>query len=385
MGRQAQPLLIFRIACFGMAIMAVGLCIASVVALAMRFETNRQPIVVEKIVEKIIEKPVEIILEVPVLPDPRPDLAVMGEINNLPLPPPRDLSLPAIPDPIVEKLVNGARAARFADDIILAINKLDEAATHTPNCPVTLYEMGECYEELKIYDRARESYFKVTSLGPENAGVLYAKASDKLTNGFEQPIDKVNQIVLGKIRVYSDPNATEGQRTVLSIPVQAVPGEIIDYNDIVWHIHPFERIGAKKDIQASQPNTYSFKAQWASNKPDWASGEEMLHYTFNIPPQPVHDAHLFGERKYYGHVVKLLYKGEVIDQQAYPRMLAHRLNIPEESPIAMNQDLPENYNPDNPLLPLNLPPDVDMSPSGLGPPPEDVLPVPEEYRNLPSY
>lgn len=368
-----------------MAVMAVGLCIASVVALAMRFESARQPIVVEKIVEKIIEKPVEVIREVPVLPDPRPDVAVMGEINNLPLPPPRDLSMPAIPNPMVEKLVNGARAARFADDIMLAINKLDEASTHTPNCPVILYEQGTCYEEMKIYDRAREAYYKVTALGPEVAGILYVKASDKLTNGFEQPIDKVNRIVLGKVRVFSDPNAKEGQRTVLSIPVQSSPGEIIDPNDIHWHIQPFDTVGAKKEIHPSQPDASIYKAQWASNAPSWASGEEMLHFTYTIPPQAVHDSHLFGERKYYGHVVKLLYKGEVIDQQAFPHMLAHRLNIREQSTIAMNQDLPENYNPDNPLLPLNLPPDADMPPSLLGAPPEDAMPVPEEYRNLPSH
>jgi hypothetical protein len=368
-----------------MAIMAVGLCIASVVALAMRFESARPPQVIEKIVEKIIEKPVEVIREVPVLPEPRPDMAVMEEISHLPLPPPRDLSLPAIPDPIVEKLVNGARAARFADDIMLAINKLDEALTHTPNCPVTLYELGECYEEMKIYDLAREAYYKVTALGAEIAGILYVKASDKLTNGFEQPIDKVNSIVLGKIRVFSDPDFLEGQRTVLSIPVQSDPGEIIDYNDVECYIQPFDTVGAKKNIQPSRPDASIYKSQWARSAPNWASGEEMMHFTYTIPPQPVHDSHLFGERKYYGHVVKLLYKGEVIDQQAFPRMLAHRLNIREDSPIEMDQGLPDNYNPDNPLLPLNLPPVGEMSSSLMGSSSEDVLPVSEEYRDIPSH
>lgn len=381
MAMPRHHLLVFRITCGVMLAMAFAQCITAATALAMRFESTRKV----QIVEKIIEKPVEIIREVPILPDPRPDTAKIEEIDRLPLPPPRDLSLPAISDPAVEKLVNEARAARFSQDPMRAITKLEEAKKLTPACPVTLYELGECHESMGIYDAAREFYYQVTSLGAGGAGILYAKASDKLANGFEQPLDKLNHIVLGRIRVFSDPDNTKGQRTILTIPVQSSPGESIDYNDISFQIQSFDVVGTNKNPEPSNPLYSEYKHQWANSVPDWKNGEELMHCTYTIKPLNQQDEHLFGERKYFGHVVTLVYKGEVIDQHAFPRMLAHRLNIREEAPIEMDQDLPPGYNPDNPLLPLANTQEGDfLPPLPDDPPPDDILPVPPEYQNIPT-
>ncbi len=388
MKQQKSSVPIFRIACATMAAMALGLCITAAVALAIRVEASRNQKNI--IVEKIIEKPVEVVREVAVFPEPRPDLTRRQEIADIPLPPPSPLTLPEIPDPVVEKLVNDARRARFASDIVLAITKLNEALITSPSCPAALFELGECYEEMKIYDRAREAYFKVTALGSEITGILYEKASDKLANGFELPIDKVNRIVLGKIRVFSDSDFHDGQRTILSIPVQSDPGDAIHNNDVSMSIVPFDIVGAKKSIEPARAEGSTYKQQWSRPNPDWKTGEEICHFTYIINPQPTHDAHLFGERKYYGYVVKLLYKGEVIDQQAFPRMLAHRLNLRGDAPIEMEENMPSDYNPENPLLIPNdfsntsetiLPIPLDHSTPDELPP----LPVPEQYRKLPSH
>jgi len=64
------------------------------------------------------------------------------------------------------------------------------------------------------------------------------------------------------------------------------------------------------------------------------------------------DDYLFGERKYYGHVAELSYRGEVIDQQAWPRLLAREKNIRERDPLMMPDGyLPNDFNHENPLLP----------------------------------
>jgi hypothetical protein len=71
---------------------------------------------------------------------------------------------------------------------------------------------------------------------------------------------------------------------------------------------------------------------------------------YTIPPQDTPTEHLFGGRTYYGQVVSLMYQGEVLDVQAWPRDLAAR--IPRQ-PAAPQGDL---------LLPEfqdSLPPDFD--------------------------
>ena len=58
---------------------------------------------------------------------------------------------------------------------------------------------------------------------------------------------------------------------------------------------------------------------------DWAGGEESLRMNYVIPSQDSQTEHLFGARTYYGQVVSLLYKGEILDVQAWPRDLAAKI------------------------------------------------------------
>jgi hypothetical protein len=80
-----------------------------------------------------------------------------------------------------------------------------------------------------------------------------------------------------------------------------------------------------------------------------------MNYT--IPPQDNQTEHLFGSRTYYGQVVSLLYKGEVLDVQAWPRDLAARI---PKAPVMPSSDgmlpefqdsLPPDFDPEIPLLP----------------------------------
>ena len=94
--------------------------------------------------------------------------------------------------------------------------------------------------------------------------------------------------------------------------------------------------------------------RWVSEPVDWKGmQEELLQVEYVIRSSAANDAHLFGEREYYGHVVELSYKGEIIDQQAWPRLLARERNVPERDPLYLPDGyLPEDFNPANPLLPV---------------------------------
>jgi hypothetical protein len=413
-----KQILVFRLSCWFMGLVALSQLIVSGVALAMRIESSREVKVVEKIVALAVEPKSPKLTPAPELtpapvpaPAPRvfvPETQEPQDVVTIPLPVARPLDTPPIADPIAERLVNEARSARIAEDMISAITKLEDVLRTNPTEPNALFELGLCHEAMGIYDRARAYYHKVKELGTSGAGTLFLKASDKLIAGFEQPQDKINRIVLGRANVFRDPNIEEGSKVSITIPVQCVPGEQIEGRDLEVKVTFFDMLGAKKEIVEADTNSCKIEYKWITDPLDWASGEERLLVHYTIPPQDVQQEHLFGDKQYYGQVVELTYKGELIDAQAWPRILAHKMNRADATPFINDQEMPSGYNPVNPLLPnidptagdpLTLP-SYDGPPPGNGDalpplpgdlpePPQDLppvdgnpLPVPAEYQNL---
>jgi len=401
MARASSHTLIFRISCWLIAVTAFAQLIVSGVALAMRLENTREV----KIVEKIVSAAPQVVVNRP--PERAPTTAnpivaaapaPVEPVATPSLPPPRPLHTPEIADPVTEKLVKEAKAARVAEDMMSAITKLEQALQTSPGQANALYELGLCHETMGIYDRARGYYHQVYQLGTTGAGGLYLQAADKLKQGFEQPQDKINRIVLGRVRVFKDPRAENGEKVIITIPVQSVPGEQIDGRDLEVSVNFFDEVGARKEIAAADTTHCLVESKWISEPLDWSAGEELLQVSYTIPTQDRQDEHLFGDKQYYGQVVELSYKSELIDAQAWPRILAHKLNKPDAPPVFLDREMPAGYNPDNPLLP-NAPTDEanpavrpDYSQQDLPPPPPDFpadeatpLPVPPEYQNLPQH
>ena len=79
---------------------------------------------------------------------------------------------------------------------------------------------------------------------------------------------------------------------------------------------------------------------------------------YMIPKRDTQTAHLFGELSYYGQVVTLTFKGEVLDVQAWPRDLAARIG--QVAPIGGHgNDFPEFLDQD--ILPPNFDPAISAS------------------------
>lgn len=72
--------------------------------------------------------------------------------------------------------------------------------------------------------------------------------------------------------------------------------------------------------------------------------------SYVIPKGDRAEEHLLGRREFYGYVVELLYKGEVIDQQAYPRRL-HSIHSKAMAPLQQDMAMPWLPSDDNGLLP----------------------------------
>ncbi|MFK7851485.1 MAG: tetratricopeptide repeat protein [Akkermansiaceae bacterium] len=344
---------VFALACGGLGMMALAQILISGMALAVRFERGGEV----RIVEKEVEKFVPIRITVPVAAndtDATPTTRVEPELP--PAPEPESVSIPKISDPRSERLVNEARQARVAGDMGLAIMKLEEALSESPDDVTILFEMGTVHELMGVYGEASKYYEQVFRRGISGAGGLYEAAAAKLRDGFEQPNAMLGKIALGRVRIFNDETAPEGQRVILTVPVQKAPGEEVESSAIEVAVTIFNKTN-KGQILQLEDQSWATPA-WISLPFDWAGGEETLRMNYQIPRRSAQTAHLFGKLEYYGQVVTLTYKGEVLDVQAWPRDLAARIGQvspngqnSNDFPEFLDQDiLPPNFDPDIPLL-----------------------------------
>jgi len=366
------PRLSFQLSLATLAVIAFAQLIGAAVALAARVEQAREVRVEERVVTKIVtveaERPSAAAPEPPAtvaLPPPPPQPA------EVPLPPPRPLDAPPIADPVVARLVDEAREARVAEDMGSAIVKLEEARERSPNEPNVLYELGLVYETMAAYDtalaqQAALAYQRVFELGTEGAGALYPLAAAKLRDGIARPLDMRGKLSLGRVRIFRDEGFTAGQRVILTIPVHAAPGAEPEADDFFVEVHFFDKT-PQGEPTPKAPGS-STEVEWVSGAIDWLGGEEQLRVTYTLPPADPSQDHLFGRREYYGQVVELVYKNELIDSQAWPRHLASLLRSEPDpggalDPLFLDQDLlPPDFDPNLPLLPpledeLPIPPD----------------------------
>lgn len=358
----------FHAACWILAVVAFLELVAVGVALALRTTAGEPPVVVERVVTEYV--PVNL-PDVPQPADPapapppevtafRPPEApipkaftnieeILSSSSGRPGAKPQ-LDTPFIADPEVERLVNEAREARLRDNIGAAVVKLEAAQEKAPEEPNVLYQFAEVFGAVGHYDKAADYYQKVFNLGPIKAGALWELSSHKLSVGFEQAQRMEGKMSLGRVREFKDARVQAGQQVILTIPVLAAPGQRIDPNKVNLEVTFFDK--RRDEVHQASPDSERVH-KWITSPLDWSdSGEELLQYTYVIPPDDERDTHLLGERTYFGYSVVLHYSGELVDHQAWPRTLARQRNVPEAHPLSIPAEfLPEDINHANPLLP----------------------------------
>lgn len=375
--------LTFRLSCWGLGLIAFGQLLIGGLALAVRIEKAREVRTVEKVVTKIVtvapaQAAQPVIAKAPEAPSAALPPPLAPTPLPTPLPPARPLGAPPIADPVVERLVQEARSARIASNVASAITKLEEARAAAPNDPNVLYEFGLLYEDMAAYDRAladqaADAYQAVFEMGIGGAGALYELAAQKLRDGIAMPDEMRDKLVVGRPVIFKDKAFQDGERTVLTVPIQAAPGAEINATDLAVEVQFFDVMmkDGKKEIVPAAKDLCTTDFKWVTGALDFVGGEEQLRVTYLLPPQDSQQELLFGKRNYYGQVVKIFYKNEIIDTQPYPRHLASHTSSapPTEDEIPQF----EEFDLDNPLLqPLdsNIPPVMpDLnSPDGALPP-----------------
>jgi len=217
----------------------------------------------------------------------------------------------------VEKLVSEARGLHLAGDVVRAVVKLEEAEIIAPKEPAIIYRRALIFEDMRNWERAGDEYDKLFALGPE-IGEYYDIATDKIANGVKDAPDVV-PFQLGNVvqRVNSDKLGAK-----LVVPVRKLTEREIEPSQIDVRIFFYDIVDNKEVQPVPQQREENIQKRWIANPADWIdNNEESAEAIYQLPTMELADVHLFGERRYFGYVVELYYKGELMDQSAYPGRL----------------------------------------------------------------
>ncbi|MGA0845228.1 MAG: hypothetical protein ACO3RV_01700, partial [Luteolibacter sp.] len=168
----------------------------------------------------------------------------------------------------------------------------------------------------------------------------------------ELPANIRGKLSLGRVRIFKDPNQPGGEQVILTVPVQKAPDQKIRTDDIVVSVVFFNQTNRGEIVQLDDAS--AVREEWVSLPFDWAGGEENLRLYYQVPAQDTRNDHLFGKRAYYGQIVSLIYQGEVLDVQAWPRDLATRIPNTAQPDTPWGDDgwpFSADFDPDVPLLP----------------------------------
>lgn len=364
----------FTIACSLFATVAFAQIIAVGVSIAVRTGETRE------VIRYVKSDPV--IVSVPTLPDPQPlstdiqprsieeIMRAYTDDSDTTLPQPEQAAAPSpelpknlagertqIANPLVEDLVLSAKELHVKGDLVAALNKLEEAEALAPSEPAVYYSIAQIFEDMGQWDKATDHYEKIFTMGP-GIGVYYHKAAFKLSNGLNPDNPNLDLFIIGNVlRRISDDKLTAR----LTIPIRSTPNGDFDPTKIELKVHHYDLVDNKK-VEAVPPSrAQNIVSRWLNSPPTWSTNEEFAESTYTIPKASSSDVHIFGIRQYFGYVTELYYKNELVDQQAYPRLLhaihAKKQNEPSYgSPFdyPLDDSLPD-INPENPLLPSILP------------------------------
>lgn len=257
-------------------------------------------------------------------------------------------SLPVIADPVVERLVHDSRALQMDGDMMRAMLKLDEAGRIDPGEPAVSYHKALLFEEMGLMIEAADQFQKVQQMGIK-AGVYFKLAANKLTKGMDVAHARRPVLSIGPMKMRNGKEFSGAKSTDVTITILARPDQTINPADVHVQVHFYDKLNGGEIKKASDHARIS--TSWGDSKLDWQDpgNEETLQLSYSVAESDLADEHLLGRREFYGYVVELLYKGEVIDQQALPRRL-NSLHSRSMAPV-QNNSLPWLPYDSNHLLP----------------------------------
>jgi hypothetical protein len=133
---------------------------------------------------------------------------------------------------------------------------------------------------------------------------------------------------LQKITAEEQRDDTSAKRFILHVPIKARPKTHIDLGDLVIVVLFYELVDGK-DVA---PTCADVKSHWATRPPVWTDSDtEELAVEYRLPNQEAR-AGKSEDRKYFGYIVRIYYKGQLQASTAEPERLGHQYPPPPTLP-----------------------------------------------------
>jgi hypothetical protein len=225
-------------------------------------------------------------------------------------------------NPQAMEAVLAARALREQGDMQAAVDSLKSADLREPNHPEILGEMALTYEEMGLGSRAEPLWRQIYTMGEANAGGYHALASSKIGKpapgaASAEPSSVPVPVSLGMCRLTREPNAKQGERITVHVPIQANPGATIDPGKIEIHVSIYESVNSGARVEAVPPDKTA--QTWSTLPLNWAEPVgEIAQVTYDLFPQRPGST---DTRSYHGYAVKLFYQNKLAGEQAQPESL----------------------------------------------------------------
>lgn len=252
----------------------------------------------------------------------------------IPIQPPKPMD--AVTADRFNELIEQGRAYRERGDTGTALTRFREAQALDSRNPRALTEMATTFEKMSLPDRANEQWKRVYDLG-ESAGVHYTAAEAKLKAAQANELSRVvmsqtaapseettgiakgAMLGLADIKIDEQKAVGASKKFAMHLPIKTRFGAKIDANELVIQVHFFDVVDSAR-VERTSANVHSV---WGAPPPDWAEGDtEELEVVYELPAEK-------RNRKYFGYLVRLYYKGELQTSAGTPESLLKKYPPPQ--------------------------------------------------------
>ncbi|MGB8170595.1 MAG: hypothetical protein WCF18_24035 [Chthoniobacteraceae bacterium] len=301
----------------------------------------------------------------PAVPVEAPDFGA-DPLKNPEVPKPTDVSptVPAVtlpkPTPLPARppgLAEPEQAARFKEtigrgkllresgDMSTALTRFREAAAMDPKSPEAIFEIAITLEKMQLPEKAAEQWRRMFDMG-ESAGPYFTTAEARLNQAKQEITRSLPPMAveaeegiapgktLGLVNVVTDEqeDRSAAKHLTLRIPIKARAREKVDVRDLTIQVLFYDIVDNSNLVQT----TANVSSRWTTAPADWLdSNIESLEVDYQLP-LPDAKAARRENRKYFGYLIRVYYKGELQASAGEPERLLQQ--FPPE------QRLPEDPN-----------------------------------------
>ena len=232
-----------------------------------------------------------------------------------------------------------------------ALEALQRADLRMPEHPVILREMALAYRKLGETTVADTLFERSNRTAPRSAPQTaptspFAPAppptpSTPPPSGLEAafaPPTSATQVATGPLKlgtstVRQDLTCSTGEKHILRLEIQALPGSVIAPEDINIDVFFYDTVdGQRAELSKCDKPVWDFELPF-----DFAqAGLEHVNITYHMPKMNEAEVREHGLRKYHGYVAKLHYKGQFLGSTAEPRSLLNNATGAPETTLPIH-------------------------------------------------